>query len=325
MLSEASSRIVSDLKTQFDEVQNLRRDLGVMRQMYVDFMSQTKESLGALRSQAQAVRQISNSKVGGARAYVNAGKASLDQRTQTVLTRVEELQDTVENLKDDVLKRFVSPRSNVVKTVAKDIAEVSAELDSLKEYISTVKPMWKKTWEEELQNIVEEQQFLTHQEEFMQDLLEDYKALAEVYGHVEKVISLRGSGAGRTKQFRPPPQEEGHGGINTVMMEIRNAAIDPERRLKAIAANQKSRERERANAQDEFEADLKGFVGSKKLKMTGGVEEIERVRQKRNDLALKAMFNNSQSGGSTSTVTTPTSATFSSEHLGSEGSSSSYS
>ncbi|KAH8116300.1 AIP3-domain-containing protein [Phellopilus nigrolimitatus] len=308
MLSEASSRIVLDLKTQFDEVQNLRRDLGVMRQLYVDFISQTKESLSSLRSQTQAVRQLSNAKVGGAREYIDAGKTSLDTRTQNVLTRVEELQDTVENLKDDVLKRFISPRSNVIKTVEKDISEVFSELESLKEYISTVKPMWKKTWEEELQNIVEEQQFLIHQEEFMQDLLEDYKALTEVFGHVEKVISIRGSGAVRTRGFKPPLPEEENGGISTVMMEIRSAAVDPERRLKAIAANQKNREREKAAQSDEFEAELKGFVSSKKLKMTGGAEETERVRQKRNDLALKAMFNSSQSNISAGS-TTPTSAT----------------
>ena len=290
IVSEASTRIVADLKTQFDEVQNLRRDLGVMRQIYVDFMAQTKESIASLTAQAQTVRQLSSSKVGGARAYVDAGKSSLDTRTQTVLTRVEELQDTVENLKDDVLKRFVSPRSNVVKTVAKDISEVAAELESLQEYVSTVKPMWKKTWEEELQNIVEEQQFLSHQEEFLGDLLEDHKALSEVFGHVEKVISIRGTGQVKTKSFRPPPPEEGQNGLNTLMMEIRGAAGDPERRMKAIAANQKNREREKANRTDEFEDELKGFVSGKKLKMTGGAEEAERVRQKKSEQTLKAMF-----------------------------------
>ena len=299
MLSEVSGRIVTDLKTQFDEVQNLRRDMGVMRQLYVDFMSQTKESLATLRSQTQTVRQISNSKVGGAREYINAGKASLDGRTQNALTRVEELQDTVENLKDDVLKRFVSPRSFVVKNVSKDISEVTAELESLKEYISTVKPMWKKTWEEELQNIVEEQQFLTHQEEFLQDLIDDQKALREVFGHVEKVITLRGSGAGRSRGFKPPVPDEGHNGLSTVMMEIRGAAVDPERRMKAIMASQKNREREKLQRGDEFEAELSSFVAGKKLKMTGGAEEVERVRQKRNELALKAMFNSSQSGTAT--------------------------
>lgn len=31
---EYTRRFVTDLKTQFDEVQNLRRDLGIMRQLY---------------------------------------------------------------------------------------------------------------------------------------------------------------------------------------------------------------------------------------------------------------------------------------------------
>jgi len=74
------------------------------------------------------------------------------------------------------------------------------------------------------------------------------------------------------------------------MLEIRGAAVDPERRMKAIAANQKNREKELANKADEFQAELSGFVGAKKLKMTGGAEEAERVRQRKNEMTLKAMF-----------------------------------
>lgn len=297
VMSEYSTRIVSDLRTQFDEVQNLRRDLGIMRQLYTDFMKQTKESLSTLRTQTQTVRQLANQKVPGARAYIDDGKSKLDTRSQNVLTKMEELQDTVEAIKDDVLKRNISPRPQVLKSVKDDIDAVTAELESLKEHIETVKPMWKQTWEEELQNIVEEQQFLTHQEEFLGDLLEDHKAVLEVYGHVEKVISLRGSGSrskGRT--FRPPPPEEGHGGLSTVMLEIRGSAADAERRMKAIAATEKQREKELKNRSDEFQSELSNFVGGKKLKMTGGADEIERVRQKKNEMTLKAMF----SGGSTS-------------------------
>ena len=297
ILSENSGRIVADLKSQFDEVQNLRRDLGVMRQLYTDFIAQTKDSLATLRTQTQNVKQLANTKIGGDRAYVNNGKQNLDTRSQNVLTKIEDLQDTVENLKDDVLKRYVSPRSNLLKTVSKDIADVATELQSLKEYLTTVKPMWKKTWEAELQNIVEEQQFLTHQEEFLSDLLEDHKALTDVFGHVEKVISIRGSGQVKTRGFRPPPPDEGHSGLSTVMLEIRNAAVDPEKRLKAIAMNQKNREKEMSNRTDEFESELKGFVSGKKLKLTGGAEEIERVRQKKNDITLKAMFTGGSSTG----------------------------
>ncbi|KAI1783551.1 AIP3-domain-containing protein, partial [Ganoderma leucocontextum] len=158
--SEYTTRVVTDLKTQFDEVQNLRRDLGIMRQLYTEFMKQTKESLGTLRQQTQTVKQLSTQKVGGARAYIDTGKAKLDTRSSNVLTRMEELQDTVEGIKEDVLKRNVSPKAFLLKQIKGDIDAAAAELQSLRDHIQTVKPMWKKTWEEELQNIVEEQQFL---------------------------------------------------------------------------------------------------------------------------------------------------------------------
>jgi hypothetical protein len=206
---------------------------------------------------------------------------------------VEELQDTVEALKDDVIKRHVTPKPHLWKTIQNDIASTATELTSLKEHIDTIKPMWKKTWEQELQNIVEEQGFLGHQEELLADLLEDHKALVEVLGHVQKVISLRSATpgrGGRGRSFKPIPAEEGSG-LSTVMMEIRGASVDPDKRMKAIVANQKNRERELASRSDEFQNELAGFVNGKKLKMTGGAEEAERVRQKRNELALKAMFN----------------------------------
>ncbi|KAK0457799.1 bud site selection protein 6 [Desarmillaria tabescens] len=244
----------------FDEVQNLRRDLGVMRQLYTEFMKQTKESLGNLRTQTQSVKQLANVSVGGARAFIEAGKKSLDTRT-------------------DVLKRHITPKPLYMKTVRKDVDAAASELESLKEHIMTIKPMWKKTWQEELQNIVEEQQFMTHNEELLNDLLEDHKALAELFGHLEQV------------------PEESRGGLSTVMMEIRGAAVDPEKRLKAIEESRKIRAKELESRSDDLHAELTDFVGGKKLRMTGGAEEAERVRQRRNDLTLKAMFNGGSAGG----------------------------
>ncbi|KAH8797640.1 actin interacting protein 3-domain-containing protein [Flagelloscypha sp. PMI_526] len=292
VVSEYSNRVVNDLKTQFDEVQNLRRDLGIMRQLYSEFMKQTKDSLGTLRAQTKSVKQLASAGVGGSRGIIESGKAKLDERSQNVLTEIEKLQDSVEGVKDDVIKRHATPKVFFFKGVKKDIEKAAKELESLQEQISTVKPMWKKTWEEELQNIVEEQQFLTHQEEFLADLVEDHKALAEVYGHIEQVISIRGTAvAPRGRGFKPPPQDEGHEGLPTVLMELRGAQMDPEKRLKAIEANQRIRAKELASHSDELQAELSDFVSGKKLKMTGGAEEAERVRQKRNEQTLRAMFN----------------------------------
>ncbi|TFK71335.1 AIP3-domain-containing protein [Pluteus cervinus] len=303
VLSDYSGRVMTDLKTQFDEVQNLRRDLGIMRQLYTTFMKDTKESLDNLRNQTKSVKQLASANVGGAREYIDSGKRKLDQRSQNVLTEVEKLQDLVEGIKEDVIKRQVTHKPHILKSIKKDIDTTAAELESLKEHIKTIKPMWKKTWEEELQNIVEEQQFLTHQEEFLMDLLEDHKAVLEVYGHVEKIINLRGvnpgGGRGRSRGFKPPPPDEGHTGLGTVMLEIRGANVDPEKRMKAIEASQRSRQKELAarSDADEMKMELSDFVVGKKLKMTGGAEEAERVRQKRDEQTLKAMLKQEGGGG----------------------------
>ncbi|KAF9054391.1 actin interacting protein 3-domain-containing protein [Panaeolus papilionaceus] len=293
VLSDYTSRVVTDLKTQFDEVQNLRRDIGVLRQIYTEFMKSTKESLGKLRTQTQSVKQLADTNVGGARAYIATGKQKLDTRSQNVLTEVERLQDLIEDMKDDVVKRQVTPNGMAFKTLKKDLDAVASELNSLSEHIATVRPMWKKTWEEELQNIVDEQKLLTHQEELLSDLKEDHKAMMEIYGHVEKVITLRkpsNNSLGKRRQFRPPPKDEGHEGLSTVMLEIRGATVDPKKRMEAIEASQKNRQKNLQVKNDELTQELTEFVSQKKLRMTGGADEVERVRQKRSEMTLRAMF-----------------------------------
>ncbi|CAG8649135.1 15450_t:CDS:1, partial [Acaulospora colombiana] len=63
-----------------------------------------------------------------------------------------------------------------------------------------------------------------------------------------------------------------------------------DKRLKAIELNEKARQRELSSRSDEFEAELHGFVAGKKLKRTGGAEEVERIRQRKDGMAFKAMF-----------------------------------
>jgi hypothetical protein len=57
---------------------------------------------------------------------------------------------------------------------------------------------------------------------------------------------------------------------------------------------EKRREKDLANRIDEFEAELTSFVSESKLKKTGGAQEIERLRQKKNDENLKALFSSNK-------------------------------
>ncbi|QRW17082.1 actin-interacting protein 3 [Rhizoctonia solani] len=293
MMSDAASiRIVSDLKNQFDEIVMLRRDLGVMRQLYLDFVEKTKASISNMRSQAQSVRQMAGTKVTGERAYIVAGREKLDSRTTNLLTKVEELQDNVENLRHDVVKRHVSPRPAAMKLLKESISTTATELQEIQEYIATVQPMWKQTWARELAGIVEEQEFLRHMTEFVEDLGADHAEVVKIFEDIQGVVSIRPSGqAARTgRVFRPAPAEDGQQAISNVLMQIRGSNVDPEQRMRAIEASQRQRKLDLSTRSDAFTQELSGYVQGKKLKLTGGAEEAERVRQKRNDVALKAMF-----------------------------------
>ncbi|PWZ00822.1 AIP3-domain-containing protein [Testicularia cyperi] len=294
----SGSRIAHELKVQFEELQNLRREFAITRQLQGDFETDVKSILSTVREQASKVREIASTKVATERNFIVAGKSKLDTNSQDLLTLIEDLQDTVDDLKQDVIQRGVKPKPALVKQIVDDIEKANSGLLDLEQYVQTVKPSWKKTWETELQNIVDEQEFLNHEEGLMADLREDLSALKEVFSNIQQVVKLRG-GSGKGGKYIPPLPEEGHEGLSTVMLEVRTQAVNHEKRLRALQAAEKQRQKDllASKSQDEFTEELAGFVDRKVLRKTGGVLEAERVRQKRDHATWKAMFGGGGPGG----------------------------
>ncbi|SPC66674.1 related to actin-interacting protein AIP3 [Ustilago sp. UG-2017b] len=294
----AGSRIAHELKIQFDELQNLRREFAVTRQLQTDFEGDVKSILSTVREQAGKVRAIASTKVAAERNFIVAGKARLDTQSQDLLTLIEDLQDTVDDLRVDVIQRGVKPRPVLVKQIVEDVDRATNGLLELEGYVQTVKPSWKKTWESELQNIVDEQEFLNHEEGLLSDLRDDLGALKEVFSNIQQVVKLRG-GNGKGGKYIPPLPEEGHGGLSTVMMEVKSQAVNHEKRLRALQAAERQRQKDllASKTNDEFSEELAGFVDKKVLRKTGGVLEAERVRQRRDNATWKAMFGGGGPGG----------------------------
>lgn len=286
-----TEQVSIDLRTQFDEVQNLRRDLGIMRQIYVDFVNQTKDTFQTLRSQTQSVREVAMTKLRGNRALVDADKAKLEAQSQNAVQLVEDISDTIDTCKDDVLRRSVMPRPGTLQTMKSDLEKAKASVDQLLGQIATSTPIWKQTWNSELKTVLEEQHVLTHQEKLAADLKGDVSQAAEIFETLSQYVAQKQQvpGRGGLRPYRPPsPTEEG--GVSHLMMEIRAKEADPNRRLRAIEQQQKAREKELASKTDEFTDELSGFVQGKKLKKTGGTEEAERLRQRRQELTLRKMM-----------------------------------
>ena len=299
-----------NLTAQHEEVQSLRRDLAVMRQLHVDFLADTKESFSTLRAQNNSMRDVVRTKMGGSRAILDNSKAKLEAQCQDTIQSVEEISDNIDTAREDAYRRFVTPSKAQIAKISAELAKANEMVDQLSRDVSLADPTWRATWASELNRVMEEQKLLSYQSKLSADLINDIKDATEMWSNVQVFIDQRASGVGRgmSGKFRPPSPEAGTTGINHLLMEIRTKEGDPSSRLKAIEAQQKAREKELANRkdEDEFSNELEGFVKGRRLKKTGGTEEAERQRTRRQEMTLRRMLTGGaaeESGMSTPPIT----------------------
>lgn len=231
------------------------------------------------------------------RYYIDTSYSKLSGDSDSLLTKVDDLLDMLEALRKDVAQRGVRIDAKHLKNTHLEIKDAKSSLTMLEQYIEKERPTWKKIWEAELDKVCEEQQYLTLQDDLMRDLAEDIKKIEETFDLIEQCStqqSKRGSYkradiATRLTAVNPT------GGLHylkdALLSEV--AALNPDHktRLEAIekAERLRSKEREHLNP-DEFEEELGEFVDKSMLKKSGGVEELERERRRKDEENLKSAF-----------------------------------
>jgi hypothetical protein len=313
--SSVPSRAVSikDKSGQLDEVQSLRRDLAVVRQTYTSFVEDIKANMATIRTKAAAIgpaatkQAMPDMESGSGRAYVNGGKKTLSDDSEKIVNRVDDLQDIVEDLRKDVVTRGVRPIPRQLETVSKDISTATADLKKLKEFLKREKPVWTKIWEKELQVVCDDRDLLTMQEELAADLEDDLEKAAATFALVEEATKQqnlqnpRSTDEGQPKTVRSTsrtlrpyaenqdadPQKAKDG----VLGEVRALQPNHESRLEAIERAERARQRELESRRGgEFQKELGSFVEEGKLKKSGGVEEVERMRLVKEERARKENY-----------------------------------
>ncbi|KAG9190775.1 hypothetical protein G6011_08863 [Alternaria panax] len=297
--------------TQLSEVQSLRRDLAVVRQTYSSFVSDIQASMSTIRTKASAVKSTAIKAAlpsldgDSGRAYINTGKKALQDDSEKIVNRVDDLQDLVEDLRKDVVLRGVRPLPRQLETTAKDLSTATAELKKLQDLLAKEKPLWTKIWEQELQTVCEERDMLTMQEELAADLQDDLEKAAQTLELVEQATKQQNlesekeagkgmrSASGRNmlnavaldKAVDPRQARDG------VLGEVKALQPNHEGRLEAIERAEKARQRDlETRNDDEFKRELGNFVEEGKLKKSGGVEEAERLRKAKDERARKENF-----------------------------------
>ena len=292
-LGTSVTPVVDMLKSQHTGVQTLRREIGVLRQVYADWTTQTKEMFASVRVQTSHVQHLAKTKLSTDRTFVEAGTARLDSESTDLVVKVDELQDSIEQLRADTV-RGVKPRPQTLSETASALRKAVETRQKLSEWLKEVKPTWSQMWSNELGKILGEQKAVEQQETLLGELDEDLEDVAKVFKNIQAVAKqLKTTGLG----VKPRERDFGGGnignpqeGLSTVLLEVKALSPDPTKRLEAIERAEKQRQAELASRTDEFTEELGDFVGKGRLKKSGGIEETERIRQARSEATLRSMF-----------------------------------
>lgn len=293
-----SSNPSSINKEDFKELESIQTELRVIRQTQNANRAGIKESVTHLLRRVKDFQESGlNVSKSSNRAYMDSCNTKLSEGSDSLLTKVDDLQDIMEALRKDVAQRGVRVGEQQLKNTYKEIEKARDSLKGMTDYIDREKMQWKKIWESELDKVCEEQQFFNLQSDLTHDLEDDIKKIEETFNLIEQ-CSLEQSKQNAYKRnkfvsqlYIPEPGESFHSIKDEVLNEVAALKPDHEKRLQAITKAEKIREKEREMMRlDKFQEELGDFVDDSKLKKSGGIDELERMRQLRDNENLKSSF-----------------------------------
>ena len=293
---------------QAGELQSLRRDLAVLRQTYSNFQAEVQSSMSGLRQKASQVKTVAAKAAipdiegDAGYSYVTGGRKQLNSDSDHLVTKVDDLQDLVEDLRKDVVHRGVRPLPRQLENVSLEITGLSKELKKMEDYLTNEKPIWTKIWEKELEEVCQGRDELRLMEDLLVDLRDDIEKASETFVLVEQATKeqMKDSGtsasAGTARQFSKGLENLGNSldqsaAKEGVLGEVRALQPNHENRLEAIERAEKLRQKElKGRKGNPLLHEIEDFVAEGKLKKSGGCEELERSRQQRDDRIRKEVW-----------------------------------
>ncbi|KAI0973081.1 bud site selection protein 6 [Xylaria arbuscula] len=288
---------------QLRELQSLRRDLAILRQTYSNFQTDIQSSMSSLRSKAANVKvaaikaAVPNAEGDSGYSYVVKGRKQLNSDSDRLVTKVDDLQDLVEDLRKDVVNRGVRPLPRQLEGVSKDIQILTKELKKMEDYMKREKPVWTKIWEKELEEVCQGRDELKLMEDLMIDLKDDLEKATETFTLVEQATKEQmKENTPAARQFSRGLQNLGNSANQSaakedVLGEVRALQPNHEDRLEAIERAEKLRQKELESRKDNpMKKELANFVEEGKLKKSGGFEEVDRARKAKDDRIRKEVW-----------------------------------
>lgn len=258
----------------------------------------TATAVSELMLELSALKESSFTESGATsnRGYMQHSHSKLSHDSDNLLTKVDDLQDMMEELRKDVAQRGVRVGPQQLKITRKEIEDAKLSLKGLDDFITDGKPTWKRIWESELDKVCEEQQFFNLQDDLTLDLKEDIKKIEETFDLIEKCSVEQSKNTSKRNNFSTKvclmdPGESMHSRKDALLNEVAGLVPNHESRLVAIEKAERLRQKERQTVEvSEFQEELGDFVEEKRLKNSGGIEELEKKRQQQDIENLRSSF-----------------------------------
>ena len=277
------------------DVSELKRQLKIVKQLYTSNKNGFEDSISEIKNKLEEFKSVTlDTNSSGKKEYVENSQSALGDISDNLLTSVDDLQDIIEILRKDVADRGSKPTGKKLESLEKELKSADENLVKMEKYIVSEKPHWKTIWEDELDKVCEEQQFLSLQEDLLFDLKEDLKKANETFNLIRLCCDEQEKNPSKPRVNTILPLLK-PGTFNQVREQVMVAveSINPnhEERLDALEKAEKHWEREKKYKEDdEFKDELGNFVENSGLKKSGGLEEIERLRREKDEANLRANF-----------------------------------
>ncbi|EGV64558.1 Bud site selection protein 6 [Yamadazyma tenuis] len=287
--TEIPSELIKEVSSIENELKVIRQLQGANKSVVSTFVKNIDSKVKHLQESGIDATKSSN------RIYMEKCHGRLSEESDSLLTKVDDLQDVMEGLRKDVAQRGVRVGAQQLKATMKEIVAAGDSLKDMSSFINKEKTVWKKIWEAELDRVCEEQQFFNLQDDLTKDLEEDLAKIQETFDLVEQ-CSLEQSKQSSYRRNKvvanlpiPEPGENLHSIKDAVLSEVAALKPDHESRVDAINKAEKLRQKNKQMMDlTEFQEELGSFIDDSKLRKSGGIDEIERQRQLKDSENLKS-------------------------------------
>ncbi|KAJ2468096.1 Bud site selection protein 6, partial [Coemansia sp. RSA 2322] len=279
-------------------VQRLELALSVERQARHEEVAAAEQAKTEAVAQLEKLQSAVSRHPNVLRVRIEEGKDMLKNEYRLLNTRFEDVHALVQEMRKDVAQRGSTPSSQLMRKANTELKGIETGSERLVAFINETRSDWKRTWEEELQNILKEQGFVKDVEQMLGELLDDTQHLNDVTDKLDKIIDLKLRE--RAKDDYVPPAatkfidvvspDDAPDAKKDFLMQISCVDVDHQRRLDALKSAERLRQTELAAKVNEFDEELSDFVTQRKLRKTGGTQELERRRAEKEVEVMKEML-----------------------------------